>query len=1356
MICEMTSEKKEYDGPGSGYNDNVTQRENESVGRLVETKPEEFSESLYIKRRGKFAFGKSCNLHERFIADLEERLGCTKGKLNEEFKITSQGQIEWLVDDKRRRQIWENITKMSDPTSGEIYEESHLIQFDKEHPVVIICGVAGTGKSTLLSHFYSEIKKKKPDCWVIRVNLVKHSDAILKLDRSTPDLIGFLIKYLHVVDSESPFSCSLLTNRLETGEQIVFMLDGYDEIGEKCQDIAIQMMKFIQKKGIQLYVTTRSHVAHHLQYELGQLAYYLENFNEEDQIDCLTKYWKKELKLPDRVQDGVQEMKMKKIDEFAKWLVNEVSKTLKDDKRALIGIPLLCRILAECYQQNVDEIVQSTGDVIRQSEQPGLFDKEKFDLVSLYNKLMETKRKIFLVEKTNTSKSDEMKDHAFEILRKKVESRLTKLALETIITEPNILEMLWPTKSSHKSSYDVAQEESILAKNTLKFGLTFSNSDGMRQKFMHRTFAEYFVAKYLYEGFHPDDERHNKLLEKEPIRNLILNKILASKQYDGVQVFFDGMVKTLVDDMDENKNWRDKIDNRQLPYRLKKFTENLLKTDKKFLVTNAFFSSVSNGKDNIFLLLCDCLVGHKNNKNNIVKILGFLICHDHYRSHLDRFLQFLSKSKAYSDDLNFINLLIEVFRSKEQMMNGGQIANTLKILHDLKLSTVLAQLYTVVLSKEPEAFQNIYQPCRIEEEDAIPTDLDILLKRDDYGMTLLHGAAFYGDVDIVDQILARFRQPKLDDGAKQQVNKVLLEANTPFYFAAAKNHEEVCSKLLAFVKDIFPNALMGELTELNGPIYRSLEHALESHNVEIFQLVLEVVKEKLGHACLVDLVTTTPTFSTEPIFCIGSRSENIFNAMVKIVVDRDGVVDYKILHDLIFYQDLRFNNLILTGDLLNMDAENLQGLLSVEGAGPFTKRLLMVDIPWNFHMLSSFLRHFNEAQLLDFVKIITLEDFWGRFLRSAEISFSLCLTSLEDVKTIFECLTQKIVLDKQRGDCAKQLLLHEDDQGYVVLHLPQKIVQTVLKCLPEKSQEEIKKEWKEKAEPMTHDSFINHDSRRKLPNPSIAKHYSNILRFYLDYGSKEVQLSGCVNILTSARLIDGQERCVWSYIFEHCEVAETNEILKIISVIFGWEAVKKLLTHEMDGFPLLMKAMSWGDDIGGRLDMLPEEMRNEMQQVIEQKAAEFIEEVLQHHKTYFGGPGDSIYKRLNTLRFLIKYCDAQQLEQFVENITTLQVSTTTEKTLSIWAEMLLHLCDEAGTNNVAKMNTFFKCVSEKLDRNAVKELVLHEIDGIPVIFYPMARGGEKMAEAMLADLDAIDRENILNGINNFLSFTYDC
>ncbi|KAI9557826.1 hypothetical protein GHT06_014575 [Daphnia sinensis] len=1485
------------------------QGENVSVGRLVGTEQEEvidsveeflrhegrqikiplfdtsrFEKSLYIKRRVRFAFD------ENFYAELANRLNCTVEKVRGECKISAQGQIEWLVEGKRREEIWNNIKNINDQTYGTIEEDGRLINDDKEwteQPVVIICGVAGTGKSTLLSHYYSEIKKKNPECWVIRLNLVQHCDAILKLDRRRPDLNEFLVHHLRVVDNQCPFSRSLLNHRLETGDRIVFMFDGFDEISDECQEIAIQLMKVIQKKkGVQLYVTTRTHMAHHLQYELNQLAYYLENFNENDQICYLASHWTSESQLP---ENGA-------IMDFAEALVDRVSETLKDKEKALIGIPLQCKILAECYQQNVGDIVRNNDVTLQSGELVSqkllaVLDSQKFDLISLYSQLMDTKRKVFREEKTNTPNSNQIVDDAIGFWIKKIESRLTKLAVEIIITEPNVLEIFWPRKFSHKSSEDLYREEKILAENSLKFGLTFSCGDGMRPEFLHRTFAEYLVAKHLYEGFHLDDKRHNKLLENESIRKLILNKILASKQYDGVQVFFDCMVKHVVN---EDEEWRNRIDRRQLPDRLKKWTENLF---TQFLrnrppswaicnysppkSANALNFSLFNGKGNIFLFLCDCLDAtferqqiywamytsfieqyfsitlfkenklfkrfinyfdidpadsfmysvtyililgsfrfgspemrnsfwnrdeHQQTKSDLLQflekqlvafnklcrahkecsiktILELLICSENCRIHLATFLKLLSKTTAYSDDIEFAKLLMKVFHSKDHQM-PGQIAKTLDVLHGLGRSTLLVQLYGPVITIKPEAFQNIYQPRRLENVDAIPADLDNLLERDPYGMTCLHGAAFYGDVEILDEMLARFGQLEFDDEAKQAVWQVVLEDYTPFYFAAAKCHENVCSSLLVFVKDMFPDALTATL--LKGFIRRSLYSAIESKNVEVFQLILKVVKKELGHEYLLYLLmsidSTTPgyVYDTANSILYSCWLKKVFNAMAKIIVDRDGIADYKYLYDLIFRRG--------TGSYvwawIHLNAEHLQGVLSVKGTDTFTKRVLGAphySTSDDFRLLSKTLRNFNRTQLLDFVKTITLEpatenddgtitvhaerpltrnSFWGDFLRRTMEISAFSSPSREDVDYILECLT--CVSDQLGGDCAQELLLHQDDRGYVVIGLPPETVKLMLERLPKKNQEEVKQKWKENVAPISNDSFFSFYSTNQWSWSKIANYYSDVLQFYLDYGS-EIQLGQCVDILTSVCLIYRRRHSVWSFIFEHCEVTKTNELLKSLLIIFGRDAAKKLLLHEVDRFPVILKALPWREDIDGRLETLPQEIRNDIQQVVERKAVQLIDEVFLHHEDYFNAhPVLSMlhpyYKLPTILIFVFKYGTVQQLERFVENITTWQVYIDRDKTLSIWAKMIRD--GDIGdindmTKNAANMNMILKCVWQRLGTHAVNELVLHQIDDHPAIYYPAVRGEEKMVEAMLAHLDAENREEIQRQVNEFLDKTFE-
>ncbi len=137
---------------------------------------------------------------------------------------------------------------------------------EEERRAVIITGVAGTGKSTLLSHFYHEIQETSPTTWVIRVNLTDHQKALneFEIDYSGPNSIiyNFLVNLPSVLANNSPFARSLLKHRLETGDRIVLMLDGFDEIDTNCQEKTIQLVKSIgtdTTRSIGLFMTTRPH-----------------------------------------------------------------------------------------------------------------------------------------------------------------------------------------------------------------------------------------------------------------------------------------------------------------------------------------------------------------------------------------------------------------------------------------------------------------------------------------------------------------------------------------------------------------------------------------------------------------------------------------------------------------------------------------------------------------------------------------------------------------------------------------------------------------------------------------------------------------------------------------------------------------------------------------------------------------------------------------------------------------------------------------------------------------------------------------------------------------------------------------
>jgi hypothetical protein len=783
-------------------------------------------------------------------------------------------------------------------------------------------------------------------------------------------------------------------------------------------------------------------------------------------------------------------------------------------------------------------------------------------------------------------------------------------------------------------------------------------------------------------------------------------------------------------------------------------------------------------------------------------MLTFLIFNENYESHLQIFLG----STAYSDS-QFANFLGRAFCSKKTL-DRGRIVKTLTILYEAGRYNVLTQLYGIVLAMEPEACLDVFRP--LEEEGVMPSNLHLLLERDSYRLTRIHRATFHGNTGAVEEMLERIRQNLNDPEQKEVADKIINEVLardeygfTPFDVAAACNHEEIYHKMLAFLKQVLPDDTLEEhLIDEKGFVHRALSDAINSENILMFQLILKAVKKVLGEKELIQVLNPELHFHSrmhkekklfQLIFFDRCKTKEFFNAMVKIVVTRDNnVANYKDLYDLVFH------NFWTIKTLKFIDAENLKGLLSLKGVEDFTKRILDFETI-NFQLISRhFLKHFTKSQLEEFVQTITFKNreaedaierpidsvfedqgngtnamhaerivpspsYWRAYIKGYLITFFSYPYSIivkhgfphpEDVDSICECL-------KYVGDnSAKELLLHKDAQSYIMIGFSKNALKLILNCLTQESQEEVKQKWKNNAPVM--ETFFPLTSQT-LSNETFHPRYCrSILHFYLEYGSED-HLKEFAKVVTVLHNIGEEQHSLWSYVFENVTLRKTREILKLVSEkieFLGRDAVKCLLLHEIDNVPFIIKAVSWGEDVDLWLAILPEDLREEIQQFIQQKAPDFIEKAFQmaYFKTFRWGHYN---KRLNTFTFFLNYSNEHQLQSFVQKITSKRVDGRQEEhEKSMWAEIFTHQWksnDYYGitkTEDLAKMNKFMTIVSEKLGPNAVKELLLHQDGELLVVFYPALRDEEKMLEMLLNYLPTKDRKKVQRKVDKFLDETY--
>ncbi|KAI9558017.1 hypothetical protein GHT06_014770 [Daphnia sinensis] len=446
----------------------------------------------------------------------------------------------------------------------------------------------------MLSNYYRKMRSEKPDSWIVKMDLVDHIGALHQfnldeVDQKLEAIEFFIANIPHV--KESPFAQSLLRHRLQTGDRIVVMLDGFDEINSHCQDKCIALIKAVRLTKLNaFYITTRPHLNEKLQDSLFQFAYTLRDFSQEDQINYLSRYWTKQLKVDDVL----------KVRSIATSIVDRLSKSLKGNQRSFIGIPLQCHIVADCFESQVNDIVQKGCNL-----EALLKDLDSnLNLDTLYERLFKKKREIYRQEKAKVQQVDNhILQKALEDHMECLEVYLRDLAVKTIVSDQTHIDCL--LGKSSESSATIEQQHKKREEGSVCFGLLTLNRKGEYQ-FLHRTYAEYLMANYLYGGFRLDEDLRNKLLDEKPTRELIGSEILVGLQYQGVQLFIDCMLHEIVNHEKWHVTWRVQDDpNCNFPSQFTDFTNELYSV---FIIqkgsANALIVAVERHHANIFELLC--------------------------------------------------------------------------------------------------------------------------------------------------------------------------------------------------------------------------------------------------------------------------------------------------------------------------------------------------------------------------------------------------------------------------------------------------------------------------------------------------------------------------------------------------------------------------------------------------------------------------------------------------------------------------------------------------------------------------------------------------------------------------------
>lgn len=458
------------------------------------------------------------------------RNGQEKHDFEELCRDYSDDKIHWLQHELGKLILKQsfgsnaNLMKYRDESEvrGKIYGQGAVYLTEDqlaeaEDKVVIISDTAGMGKSTILSRFEEMMRDK--GILTNRVDLTQNTPALASelKERSfhsnnTDEAVEFLLKKLSVhganKDSES---CSTRKMMIKMrGEEAALLFDGFDEISPDYTEIVIELLQALAKLSVKkLFVTTRPNMSKKLENKLGVFSHTMQPFSRTDQEKFLTTFWRRELKKKTSIaRPSFTENDLQK---HARRLLDLLSKSIDRSMQEFTGIPLQTRMVAEIF-------------IYGESKLP-----KKIKIIDLYDRFVDKKLNIFSDEKKRCDRTKPAVVESEMSMRDDWRKKHEKLALDALFDQEIVETLL-------KSRPDVSKSCETFADGpqaVLRLGIVDKITD--KPHFIHRTFAEYFAANFLFVTLKTD-------LRNQKLRKIFVEQVFADSQYTTIRAFLNSFL----------------------------------------------------------------------------------------------------------------------------------------------------------------------------------------------------------------------------------------------------------------------------------------------------------------------------------------------------------------------------------------------------------------------------------------------------------------------------------------------------------------------------------------------------------------------------------------------------------------------------------------------------------------------------------------------------------------------------------------------------------------------------------------------------------------------------------------------
>jgi len=805
-------------------------------------KSNDYSESYYTGRNLQQKAIKHEIFSDKGVKEEHVFLASTEKEFKKLCQLYPNSDVHWVQKDKLGKLLWqqsqgslETVRKYIDTHSSHTYtadDLDKLLEQVEHQSVMLIADPAGMGKSTVLTHLSKQIKQKFPNKWVVRIDLNDHTDALKALKQEQigkEKVVEFvsekLLKLKPGLELELFKQCCEKKQKV----RVVIMFDGFDEISPFYKETVNDLVQGLRQTAVeQLWITTRPHLRDELEDKLQQLSYTLEPFSESNQVEFLTKFWS----LKDwftETNDKGEDKEIGKLEIYAENLIKKLSESISDKDREFTGIPLHTHMLAEAFDEEVRIFYQSD------KSKPEI--KQKLDLLGLYERFIERKYDIYQEEKLQVSVNNTSAIEQRERDLKSMGLDNQLLALKVLFTEEQVALF----KKNKKCSFS--------AEELTRIGIVQIKCEGKPQ-FIHRTFAEYYVADCLVNIM-----AEGKNTSKHVV-GFILKDILLKDDYRVIRVFVDGLLSRTKISKEVLKQYGVQIQN------MKKFGDLILRNaarEGNSNIIECLLDSVQSGnqRDRIkeMLLATDgegltaWFISVASNKSQVLEKLwewaGKKLTTEEINNKLLLGTDNMGRTAWHlaANESN-LEILQKVWEWAEEKLTSEEINNKLLLAADHRGRTAWQ---SAAFWGNLEVLQKIYE-CANKKLTREEMNNKLLLGTDNGGKTAWHLAAEWGNLEVLHEIW-ECAQEKLT--TEETNNKLLLGTDnfgmTAWHLAANKRNLEILQKVWEWAEEkltteeIKNNLLLG-----TDNIGRTAWHlAANKRNLEILQNVWECAEEEL-------------------------------------------------------------------------------------------------------------------------------------------------------------------------------------------------------------------------------------------------------------------------------------------------------------------------------------------------------------------------------------------------------------------------------------------------------------------------------------------------------------------------------